>query len=50
MNNPFGLVYEDAITENLPGRVQIRPVTYEVEGSGSPRICICLRTAMRAAT
>ena len=32
MNNPFGLVYEDAITENLPGRVQIRPVTYEVEG------------------
>ena len=32
MNNPFGLVYEDAITENLPGRVQIRPVTYEMEG------------------
>ena len=32
MNNPFGLVYEGAITENLPGRVQIRPVTYEVEG------------------
>ena len=32
MNNPFGLVYEDAITENLPGMVQIRPVTYEVEG------------------
>ena len=24
--NPFGLVYENAITENVPGKVQIRPV------------------------
>ena len=32
MSNPFGLVYENAISENLPGGVQIRPVSYEVEG------------------
>lgn len=32
MSNPYGLVYEGAITENMPGKVQIRPVSYEVEG------------------
>lgn len=26
--NPFGLVYEDAITENAPGQVHIHPVSY----------------------
>ncbi|MDX9907777.1 MAG: alpha/beta hydrolase [Bacteroidales bacterium] len=30
--NPFGLVYQDAITENLPGRVNIHPVTYNLNG------------------
>lgn len=30
--NPFGLVYQNAITKNEPGKVNIRPVTYEVEG------------------
>ncbi len=30
--NPFGLVYGNAITENIPGKVNIRPVEYEVEG------------------
>ncbi len=30
--NPFGLVYGNALTENVPGRVQIRPVAYEVDG------------------
>lgn len=30
--NPFGLVYEDAITENLPGKVNIHPVTYKLNG------------------
>lgn len=30
--NPFGLVYADAIRENLPGKVQIHPVTYDLNG------------------
>jgi hypothetical protein len=30
--NPFGLVYEDAITENVPGKVNIHPVTYKLNG------------------
>jgi fermentation-respiration switch protein FrsA (DUF1100 family) len=30
--NPFGLVYEDAITENKPGSVNIHPVTYQLRG------------------
>lgn len=30
--NPFGLVYGNAITANVPGKVNIRPVEYEVEG------------------
>ncbi len=29
---PFGLVYEDAITENVNGKVNIHPVTYELNG------------------
>jgi len=32
--NPFGLVYGDAITENLPGKVNIHPVTYNLNGIG----------------
>lgn len=32
MTNAFGLVYRDAIEENQPGKVNIRPVTYEMEG------------------
>lgn len=31
--NPFGLVYDGAITENVSGRVQIHPVTYELNGN-----------------
>ncbi|WP_243859101.1 alpha/beta hydrolase [Actinomyces sp. ZJ308] len=31
-DNPFGLVYEDAITANEPGRVAIHPVTYTLRG------------------
>lgn len=31
-NNPFGLVYEGAITENVQGKVNIHPVTYKVNG------------------
>jgi uncharacterized protein len=26
--NPFGLVYDGAITENVKGQVNIQPVTY----------------------
>lgn len=32
MANQFGLVYRGAIEKNEPGKVQIRPVSYEVEG------------------
>ena len=32
ITNPFGLVYEDAIKENLPGKVNIHPVTYKLNG------------------
>lgn len=30
--NPFGLVYDNAITENIDGKVNIRPVTYKLHG------------------
>jgi hypothetical protein len=30
--NPFGLVYKDAITENVSGKVNIHPVTYKLNG------------------
>jgi uncharacterized protein len=30
--NPFGLVYEDAITQNAPGSVNIHPVKYTLRG------------------
>lgn len=31
-SNPFGLVYENAITENVSGKVNIHPVTYKLNG------------------
>ncbi|MCM1312128.1 MAG: alpha/beta hydrolase [Bacteroides sp.] len=31
-NNPWGLVYEQAITENVPGKVNITPVKYNLDG------------------
>jgi len=30
--NPFGLVYRDAIKENVPSKVNIHPVTYKLNG------------------
>lgn len=32
IDNPFGLVYQDAITENVPGKVNIHPVHYLLHG------------------
>lgn len=32
MSNPYGLVYENAITENTAGAVQIHPVQYQLHG------------------
>ena len=32
MANPFGLVYSGAIEANEPGKVNIRPVRYTVDG------------------
>ena len=30
--NPFGLVYQNAIVQNMPGQVNIHPVTYQLNG------------------
>lgn len=32
ITNPFGLVYDDAITENVKGKVNIKPVRYTLNG------------------
>lgn len=32
ITNPFGLVYGDAISENMPGKVNIHQVTYKLNG------------------
>lgn len=32
MANKFGFVYRGAIEENVPGKVNVRPVSYEVDG------------------
>ena len=31
-DNPFGLVYSGAITENVPGKVNIIPISYMMDG------------------
>ena len=30
--NPWGLVYQGAVTENVKGRVNVHPVTYPLKG------------------
>ena len=37
-NNPFGLVYNGAITENVEGEVNIRPVSYQNQQVSPGRI------------
>lgn len=32
LKNPYGLVYRNAITENVSGKVNIHPVTYQLNG------------------
>ncbi|GAO30682.1 alpha/beta hydrolase [Geofilum rubicundum] len=32
LSNPYGLVYRDAITENVPGKINIHPVKYNLNG------------------
>ncbi|MGK7395385.1 MAG: alpha/beta hydrolase [Candidatus Cyclobacteriaceae bacterium M3_2C_046] len=32
VSNPFGLVYQGAISENVPGKVNIHPVKYKLNG------------------
>lgn len=32
LQNPFGLVYQNAIVQNMPGQVNIHPVTYQLNG------------------
>ena len=32
ITNPYGLVYKDAITENLTGKVNLHPVSYKLNG------------------
>ena len=44
--NPWGLVYDGALTENVVGEMQIRPVTYMVDGISVSAPVSCLLDLM----
>ena len=46
-SNPFGLVYENAITENKENEVQIHPITYQLNGIKIALISIHQKTIVK---